>query len=356
MHTENNRIHILDILRGIAAIGVVFFHHAEWYLGHELEASDILTRFGTYGVSLFFMLSGYTLRSVYKTENFITTGFWKARFFRIYPLMMLIVIFYYLLNGSQFNLWQFASEFTGWQGLLDSSAYKPVWLWSIGNELCFYLLFPMVIFLENWKKNAVVILLVLFTILSSGFFFRELSEVAIWKFYASPWFNFHYFLLGYVLFIYRRLFDFMGRNMAIILMITALLLFLFYPQQGHKFLIVTGSNRIIYFFILLFILITSIRLFDQITFNRLNLVLIKAGLISYGIYMYHPVVFQVWSRLLNLTAIKPYTSQAIGPFTLYNLLWFGGSVVLTLLVSYCSYRFFEKRITNFFKRNQTVVS
>lgn len=352
MRAEKHRIHILDILRGIAAVGVMLFHHAEWYLGHELNAANVLTRFGTYGVSLFFILSGYTLRSVYTTENFSTTSFLKARFFRIYPLMMFIVILYYLLNRGQFQLGRFISEFTGWQGLLDSSAYRPVWLWSIGNELCFYLFFPAVVFLEKWKKSAVVILLLLFTILSNGFFFKEFSDTNVWKFYASPWFNFHYFLLGYLLFIYRRLIDFMSRNWAIMLMVMALLLFFFYPQQGHKFLIVTGSNRIIYFFILLLIVTTFIRLFDKIKFNKLNSPLIKTGLISYGIYMYHPVVFQIWSRLLNLTGIKAYTSQVIGIVTIYNLLWFGGSIIFTLLVSYCSYQFFEKRIINFFKRKR----
>ncbi|MGZ5244541.1 MAG: acyltransferase family protein, partial [Bacteroidia bacterium] len=58
------RIHNLDYLRGIAAFGIMAYHYLAWSFG-EFSAEDFMGRFGLYGVSIFYCLSGLTLYSVY---------------------------------------------------------------------------------------------------------------------------------------------------------------------------------------------------------------------------------------------------------------------------------------------------
>jgi exopolysaccharide production protein ExoZ len=50
----------LDILRGLSALGIMIYHYLGWILGH-FGASNTLGRFGVYGVSIFYILSGLTM-------------------------------------------------------------------------------------------------------------------------------------------------------------------------------------------------------------------------------------------------------------------------------------------------------
>lgn len=51
------RLHFLDYLRGIAALGIMLFHYSCWVFG-EPEHGGFMARVGIYGVSVFYVLSG----------------------------------------------------------------------------------------------------------------------------------------------------------------------------------------------------------------------------------------------------------------------------------------------------------
>ncbi|MFB0611609.1 acyltransferase family protein [Aurantiacibacter poecillastricola] len=82
----NERLHLLDGLRGIAAIGVLLFHVPGFFPVPEFMQRGYLF------VDLFFLLSGFVLTPVIAERNARRMGtgdFLKARFRRFFPLMAL---------------------------------------------------------------------------------------------------------------------------------------------------------------------------------------------------------------------------------------------------------------------------
>lgn len=85
MTTLNRRNHALDVLRGIAALGVVFFHFG----GKDAPFSFT---FGKHGVELFFLISGYViLMSAERKPS--PRAFASARFWRLYPTFWLSIAY-----------------------------------------------------------------------------------------------------------------------------------------------------------------------------------------------------------------------------------------------------------------------
>lgn len=86
MATIDHRNRALDALRGIAALGVVFFH-----FGGKGDAPFAFVA-GKYGVELFFLISGYViLMSAERKPS--SPSFALARFWRLYPTFWLAIAY-----------------------------------------------------------------------------------------------------------------------------------------------------------------------------------------------------------------------------------------------------------------------
>ncbi|HTN41414.1 MAG TPA: acyltransferase, partial [Asticcacaulis sp.] len=107
LHPKEARFYELDILRGLAAITVVFFHYKHFLLVSDAVGFDydhmpfsaLLMPFYLYGqffVELFFAISGYVFFWLYARaiEEGRTRpwGFFVARFARLYPLYVVTLI------------------------------------------------------------------------------------------------------------------------------------------------------------------------------------------------------------------------------------------------------------------------
>jgi exopolysaccharide production protein ExoZ len=65
-HTPlNTRIHSLDYLRGLAALGIMLYHYSMWTFNKKFDAGDLIQRIGIFGVPIFYILSGLTLHVIY---------------------------------------------------------------------------------------------------------------------------------------------------------------------------------------------------------------------------------------------------------------------------------------------------
>lgn len=87
------RLPSLDILRGILAVSIMFYHLSIW-LFKQPDSSSLLGRLGIYGVSVFFVLSGLSMAMVYHSYFYsLRNGvvFYVRRIFRIFPLFWLAV-------------------------------------------------------------------------------------------------------------------------------------------------------------------------------------------------------------------------------------------------------------------------
>lgn len=84
----SKKLDSLTGLRGILA-GLVVFLHATLFLEWKIPFSPIdkiVDGFGRFGVSGFFVLSGFILTYTYDNRTWRTKDFYINRFARIYPL------------------------------------------------------------------------------------------------------------------------------------------------------------------------------------------------------------------------------------------------------------------------------
>ncbi|MBL8002710.1 MAG: acyltransferase [Flavobacteriales bacterium] len=161
-----NKLGYVDALRGVAILGVILVHCAQY--GTNDYPGVIATVFGKgqMGVQLFYVMSALTLFLSYERrlnkELHPDRNFFIRRFFRIAPMYYLGILYYLWQNGRGPNFWtgfgpgitdaNIAANFTFLHG------FNPYWFnslvpggWSIAVEMCFYLLIP---FLFRWVKDG----------------------------------------------------------------------------------------------------------------------------------------------------------------------------------------------------------
>ena len=155
------RLYNLDYLRGLTAFGIMIYHYLSWS-STGLLSNTFMGRVGTFGVAIFYILSGITLFYVYYEKMTITKDsvikFFKKRIFRIFPLLWLVSITSILLSRKVPNITDLFLNLSGLFGFFRWHKYFSPGVWSIGNELVFYSFFPVFIFLIKKHKTLMIIL------------------------------------------------------------------------------------------------------------------------------------------------------------------------------------------------------
>jgi peptidoglycan/LPS O-acetylase OafA/YrhL len=171
---EDDRLPVLDGLRGLAILMVTVVHLASAEVDPGLETGTVFQRLyaalavhGTAGVDLFFVLSGFLItRILLRTRDrpHYLRNFYARRVLRIFPLyyLALALVFFVLipfvlpprpeharLAGEQSWLWLYASN-------IAQSFYGVRWragsvnlthFWSLAVEEHFYLVWPFLVLL-----------------------------------------------------------------------------------------------------------------------------------------------------------------------------------------------------------------
>ena len=163
---EKGRIAALDAGRAIAVVGVVAVHLSFQFpnLPHSVA---LIARMGQYGVQLFFVISAITIfmtleadRERFCAARHITLRFYIKRFFRIAPLYYVAIAIYGLISWGALR--------SGYERAWVLGAHSPADIllnvlflhalspsainnvvpggWSIGVEMLFYLLAPLIFF------------------------------------------------------------------------------------------------------------------------------------------------------------------------------------------------------------------
>ncbi|MCC6181496.1 MAG: acyltransferase [Bacteroidia bacterium] len=327
------RLYNLDYLRGIAALGIMLYHYYSWAFEH-FKADDFMGRVGVYGVSIFYVLSGLTLYYVYYDKMKPTFRevkcFFVKRFFRIFPLLWLVTITAIILSKKAPNFFDVFLNLTGLFGVVSWNVTFSPWVWSIGNELVFYLFFPFFVLLTKYNKILLYLLLVLLFSFYIYFAFFELKSNELYanqfRIYSNPLNQVFLFLCGFLI---GLLFSKKELNIIVLLIVLlfGFLTFVFWPAEGNPINLVTGINRIVFTFSCLLIVFALYKLRINInkSINIVHKVFVLLGEISYSVYLIHPLMYKLVKQFLG---INPTTLS----FTL----------LLTLVVSYFVYRYFEK--------------
>lgn len=202
-NVNQQRLHTLDYLRGLSAFSILIFH---FYLmnGITLGADNFIQRMGFYGVSIFYILSGLTLYCIYHQKDFsksaVVLDFFKKRIYRIFPLFIVLTSFVYVISNRN-DLMTYFLNITGLFSILDYSNYIITGGWSIGNELAFYLLFPLIFF---FKKDYILYVVTFLSFVLYCYFSYYLIDVQKelsdnWTMYIHPFNQAFLFLVGMLL-------------------------------------------------------------------------------------------------------------------------------------------------------------
>lgn len=347
-----NRIYNLDYLRGLAALGIMVFHYLSWTLG-DFESNTVLGRIGIYGVSIFYILSGLTLYHVYfkrmKPDIGDLKTFYKKRALRIFPLLWLVIIATILLFKLTPEWTDVMLVLTGLFGVLKWDTYIATGAWSIGNELAFYLFFPVFILLLKRTKMGVTIIIALVTLtyLYFAFYVYDTSKTlsVFWSNYVNPLNQLFLFMSGILI---GYSFENLSKNQKLygLVLLTGILLFVFYPAEGNQIHIVSGINRLVFTLACVLICLSLYKLEIKMpTFVHKPLVLL--GEASYSVYLIHPIMYAVVGFSNDFIELQGYNRFS----ETYRLLL---SFFSTLLVSYFVYQYFEKYFMRLGKSTQVI--
>jgi len=158
-----------DLLRGLCALSVAAYHYLSWQ-----EVAHLST-LGTYGVYLFFLLSGASMAYVYGPQAFGSwrgvAGFLAVRWMRLAPLYLLVCAGFLALLAARNGGWVDA---LGWRLLLNASfafgLHDPgLWAlaiggWSLGIEFVFYLAMPLIVRVLPHPRLSLAVLAVLIAV------------------------------------------------------------------------------------------------------------------------------------------------------------------------------------------------
>jgi len=335
----NTRLFTLDYLRGFAAFGIMVYHFLFWLNG-AFTSDQFMGRVGVYGVAIFYVLSGLTLYHVYEPsqsgKSFSVSGFVKKRIYRIFPLLWLVTLCAIILSRKVPNLVDVLLNITGLFGFVKWDVYFSTGVWSIGNELVFYSVFPILLAASLRMRGVFYFLLMALAILYSYFAFgvidssRPLSEQ--WHEYVNPLNQMFLFAAGIAIGHFAKK-QRISNSWSAIMIVVGLLLFTLYPADGNTVQLITGVNRWVFTIACLLVCFGTYKLNvrpPQLIHRALSFL----GEASYSVYLLHPLVFTVWAFLFHWGEGK----GVVIPWPLLLVIPIG----ITLVLSYFVYEYFEK--------------
>ena len=326
----------IDTLRGISILLVVIYHLKLDILNYKFLPGGYL------GVDIFFVISGYLITSILSLNvnngKFDFKNFYLRRFLRIVPVYIFVIFItltlsYYILlpqqlvelSESSVSSIIFLSNIFFWKYL--NNYYNPeaifnplLHTWSLGIEIQFYLFFPLFFFIIRKFTTKIYIPLLIVGLLS-----LLISEIAS---HLEPQVNFFgiqsrlwEFILGSLLFFLKDKINlnlnYLIKNLLYLIILSFSILFNEYTR--HPSLI----TFLFLFFVAILILDTS-----KENQSYLGRVFIFFGLISYSLYLWHYPVFSLSKRIFfnegnNIKVLL---------------------LIFSIILSYCSYYFLEKKL------------
>lgn len=192
------RHHALDLIRGLAALAVTQYHFMTWNDVASVESM------GTFAVYLFFVLSGLTMMMVYHArfasglDRTTVLRFFRARIARLLPLLAVVALLAATEQAIVGTADLPAAILTGtglmalqMPGFLSNS----VGAWSLGIELAFYAVFPVIAVLVTSWREAVIIAIVLLS--AQHLLLLKLPyDASFWDYYVSNLIFAPFFALG----------------------------------------------------------------------------------------------------------------------------------------------------------------
>jgi peptidoglycan/LPS O-acetylase OafA/YrhL len=345
---NTDRIETIDALRGLAAL-YIFVYHLALIPRPNLMVTTLLLPIilnGFTGVTLFFLLSGFTLCVTtrgQRWDSYTTSSFYIKRLFRIIPLyyLLLIVIAEYSWGWFGFlrNKIGLITYVTLSYNLFPPFQQGLVWAsWFLGIQMIFYWLFPIMHRCVTSQKKA--LMFVVLSVFLGATYSYTIDKMHIIRFdkveltYYSWVYQLQVFAIGLlVFFIYdshmlsnikkSRL---LGTILLVVGLMGWILMVIFKEQLPmHKTLWLRSS---IYGTIILGLLLRPIRFIA-------NRIILFYGKISYSLYLNHPIMIYFFAPLYHSVYSLGYSNG------IHFLICLTITIIPLTFVSYLTYRFIE---------------
>lgn len=354
----------LNGLRAIAAIAVVIAHITNtlnWFgLNNKIggPGSEVYNyRFGEYGVTIFFTLSGFLitfliLKEKEETNTVKIKDFYIRRILRIWPLYYLILIIsivtilVFKLNFIAESILYYIFLAANIPFILHQALPLLAHYWSLGVEEQFYLFFPTLAKLPNRKilKYSLFFIVIYFAIKLAIYFIQKNTGKQLLIYEAIMVLRFHIMSVGVVtaiLYYYKqKVFMFITTHKIaqIFSWLCVILLAI------NKFHIASVINHEIISIVAVCLIMGQITRSSII--NLENKIFDFIGKISYGIYVIHMVLILYLSHLFGKLSDNTFN---------YVLVYFT-VIVSTIFISWLSYEFYEKKFLKMKEKYSTVKS
>lgn len=337
----------LNGLRGAAFLFIFFFHTLRFEpQNFLLKVANALFRSGWLGVDLFFVLSGFLITRImfdYSEELHKYKIFYTRRILRIFPIYYLVLVFVFFISPLfteffvpleklkfyfltyTYNLWVIFSDSWAKEGALDH-------FWYLCVEEQFYLFWPFIIFaLINKKLKNFFIFMFIFSVLLK---ISVATQVKDWFIiYVFPLCRLEGFASGAFIAILHKEGHLKNKRHALVLLLlmSAVLLILGVSLKGFylydKSIVATLPPLVSLFCasLLYLLIVDGDNLMKKLMRSRF---LTFFGLYSYGLYVYHYIIWYVLTTHFLFTKKDPITSLTV--------------MALSLPLSILSYHLYEK--------------
>lgn len=353
------RIESLDYLRGLMALSVMIYHYVSWGVG-PVGSEYLLGKLGIYAVSMFYILSGLSLGLVYSGKILSANdvgSFMIKRVFRIFPLFWLVLtasVLGSVVSGKfgELDLYKVFLNYSLLFGFFDPSAYFNTGAWSIGNEMVFYAILPIIFLLSSrlaWILPFSVVLSIILGVYFAAYGLDSGKPLADqWGTYINPFNQLFLFMSGVALGVYGKVAT-VKNSVSVALLSVSLMVFCFYPVSGDSIAIVTGVERFVFSFSCM-AFVAGLYFLNPSFKAAPAKVLGFFGSACYSIYLLHPVVAKVIVGL----SVKVGVGVAAG---------YIASAFVTLAVSWVVFNYLEKpmmsagkKAASIFERKNRVAS
>ena len=281
-----NTLSGIQYLRAIAAIMVVFHHASLMVFG-----SNDGTQFGTAGVDIFFIISGFIM--AYSTKGFVVGNdqlqqalhFFRRRVVRVVPLYWIALLWttkaMFINNEVDLNI---LSDFLFFPRFYFHS-HGAIWPelvvgWTLNYEMFFYLIFAISMLFGVWRYR--VFSLVFLILILLGMLTKPTSAAII--FYTSS--ILLEFMLGVGVY-FLSLKKAPNQNVVIIALLLAIFI-LVLDNGSIPRAVADGFPAAV-------IVYSTLILFNKTSFSLLN----TLGDASYSIYLFHLGVFSLVGHMLR---------------------------------------------------------
>lgn len=337
----------LNGIRAIAAIAVIISH-----IGIRMEYYG-LPNFGGYalasfGVTMFFALSGFLityllLKEKEKTHRIAVKKFYVRRILRIWPLYYFYLILTLVIIGFDFNEYGWMYFFLlpnvpfalNVSGVLGATLPYLGHYWSVGVEEQFYAFWPWVV-----KKSQKIFRIMLVFAVAFFAFKLILTLINAPKFIITlvNYTRFGCLALGgiaaYLLISRNQLFLKISQNKLVEISAWLIVLLIAF-NKFHLFSIIDHEIVTVATIVIMINQVNNPRRIISLE----NRVFDYLGKISYGLYIYNPLVIY----LISIPLSKVIHDNSPGNI----ILIYGVTILTVILISHLSYFYFEKSILKF---------